>query len=52
MRNIVEHGQINGSSETIVLSGCCAANRCTMWISVPIAMTVPGAASCTHAWIR
>ena len=42
MRNIVEHGQISGSSDTTVLSGCSAAMRCTMWISVPTPITDPG----------
>ena len=42
MRNIVEHGQISGSSDTTVLSGCSAARRCTRWISVPTAMAEPG----------
>ena len=42
MRNIVEHGQISGSSETTVMSGCSAAMRCTMWISVPTPSTRPG----------
>ena len=37
MRNIVEHGQTSGSRDTIVLSGCSAAMRWIMWISVPIA---------------
>ena len=45
MRNIVEHGHTSGSSDTIVLSGCSAAMRCTMWISVPTPITDPGAAA-------
>ena len=44
MRNIVEHGQISGSSDTIVLSGCSSARRCTMWISVPTPSTAPAGA--------
>ena len=42
MRNIVEHGQMSGSSDTTVMSGCSAAMRCTMWISVPTPITEPG----------
>ena len=41
MRNIVEQGQISGSSDTIVLSGFSAASRWTRWISVPTAMVAP-----------
>ena len=41
MRNIVEHGQISGSSDTTVLSGCSGASRCTRWISVPTAIVDP-----------
>ena len=52
MRNIVEHGQISGSSETMVLSGCSRARRCTMWISVPIASAAPAGAARTHSWMR
>ncbi len=42
MRNMVEHGHTNGSRETIVLSGCSLAMRCTMWISVPMPSAAPG----------
>ena len=42
MRNIVEHGQTSGSSDTIVLSGVSASSRFTRWISVPTPMTAPG----------
>ena len=35
MRNIVEHGQMSGSSDTTVLSGVSASRRFTRWISVP-----------------
>ena len=52
MRNIVEQGQISGSSENTVLSGCSAASRCTMWISVPTASTAPAGAAATHSWMR
>ena len=38
MRNIVEHGQISGSSDTIVLSGVSSSSRFTRWISVPTPM--------------
>ena len=41
MRNMVEHGQMSGSSETTVVSGCSASRRCTRWISVPTPMTDP-----------
>ena len=41
MRNIVEHGQISGSSDTIVLSGVSSSSRLTRWISVPTPMTDP-----------
>jgi len=34
MRNMVEQGQISGSRETTVLSGCSSASRLTRWISV------------------
>ena len=37
MRNMVEHGQISGSSDTTVWSGCSAASRWTRWISVATA---------------
>ena len=42
MRNIVEHGQMSGSSDTIVLSGRLVARRCTRWISVPTRDGRPG----------
>ncbi len=48
MRNIVEHGQISGSSDTTVLSGCSAARRWTRWISVPTPMAAPAGASSTR----
>ena len=41
MRNMVEHGQISGSSDTTVLSGVSSASRLTRWISVPTAMVAP-----------
>ena len=47
MRYIVEHGQITGSRQKIVCSGCWAARRCTRLISVPIAKVEPAGA----AWI-
>ena len=52
MRNIVEHGHTSGSSDTIVLSGCSSAMRCTMWISVPTPMTAPAGAASTHSRMR
>jgi alpha,alpha-trehalose phosphorylase len=46
MRFMVEHGQMSGSSDTTVLSGCSWASRLTRWISVPMATVDPaGAAS-------
>ena len=45
MRFIVEHGQISGSSDTTVLSGCSWASRLTRWISVPTAIVDPVGAS-------
>ena len=42
MRNMVEHGQISGSSDTTVLSGVSSVSRCTRWISVPTAMVDAG----------
>ena len=50
MRNMVEHGQISGSSDTIVLSGVSASRRCTRWISVATAMVEPAGAAST-AWM-
>ncbi len=47
MRNMVEHGQMSGSSETIVLSGVSASSRCTRWISVATAMVEPAGAAST-----
>src|SRR5437588_791560 len=47
MQNIVEHGQMRGSSENTVLFGCSAANRCTRWISVPMASVEPAGAAST-----
>src|ERR1700741_4963810 len=44
MRNMVEHGQISGSSETTVLSGVSSASPWTRGISVPAALTLPGGA--------
>ena len=41
MRNIVEHGQTSGSSDTTVLSGVSASSRLTRWISVPTAIVEP-----------
>ena len=41
MRNMVEQGQMSGSRETTVWSGCSASSRCTRWISVPTPMTEP-----------
>ena len=46
-------GRSSGSSETIVLSGCSRARRCTMWISVPIAEHATRARrSRTQSWMR
>ena len=43
MRNIVEHGQISGSSDDDrLVRACSCARRCTRWISVPTPMTEPG----------
>src|SRR5262245_29471979 len=42
MRYIVEQGQITGSRQKIVLSGCSLARRETRLISVPTAQTDPG----------
>ena len=52
MRNIVEHGQISGSSDTTVRSGCSFAMRWTMWISVATPRTAPGPAASTHSRMR
>ena len=52
MRNIVEHGQISGSSETIVLSGVSSSRRLTRWISVPTPMTEPAGACCTARMMK
>ncbi len=50
MRNIVEHGQMSGSSDTIVLPGVSSSSRCTRWISVPTPITAPSGAAST-AWM-
>ena len=45
MRNMVEHGQISGSRDGIVRSGCSSASRWTRWISVAMASGGAGAAA-------
>ncbi len=52
MRNMVEHGQISGSSDWMVLSGCSAASRWTRWISVAMARAVPAGASSTALMMK
>jgi len=47
MRNIVEHGQTSGSSDTTRLPGASAPRRWTRWISVPTPITDPGGAWAT-----
>src|SRR5699024_1833353 len=42
MRYMVEHGQMTGSRQKIVMSGCWACKRFTRLISVPMANTSPG----------
>ena len=44
---MVEQGHTTESRQNIFLSGFSAASRFTMLISVPTAMTLPGAASAT-----
>ena len=45
--DMVEQGQISGSRQTTVLSGCSAPNRDTRWISVATPITEPAGASAT-----
>ncbi len=52
MRNMVEHGQTSGSSETTVLSGVSSSSRFTRWISVPTPMTEPLGASATARMMK
>ena len=52
MRNMVEHGQTSGSSDTTVLSGCSSSSRFTRWISVPTPMTAPAGASSTARMMK
>ena len=47
MRNMVEQGQISGSSDSTRRCGCSAPSRCTRWISVPMPSTVPAGARST-----
>ena len=52
MRNMVEHGQTSGSSDTTVLSGVSSSRRFTRWISVPTAMTDPAGAASTARMMK
>ena len=52
IRNMVEHGQTRGSSETTVLSGVSLSSRLTRWISVPTPITDPAGASATARMMK